>query len=125
MNVMKTSLTILPCVLGSALPPIRVCPGLYLATKGIGPLFFTVVTFVTCYLLRIISPHNYLLPIISVLADITLLKTTCQILLLLVVFDTLTYRKDYDRSPILVGHQWAFYLLVPFTCHHASPFFIS
>ena len=21
-------------------------------------------------------------------------------------FDTLTYRKDYDRSPTLVGHQW-------------------
>ena len=35
----------------------------------------------------------------------TLLKSTCQHLLLLVGFDTLTYRKDYDRSPILVGHQ--------------------
>ena len=23
-------------------------------------------------------------------------------------FDTLTYRKDYDRSPILVGHQDSF-----------------
>ena len=35
----------------------------------------------------------------------TLLKTTCQFLLLLVGFDTVTYRKDYDWSPILVGHQ--------------------
>ena len=35
----------------------------------------------------------------------TLLKSTCQHLLLLVGFDTLTYRKDYDRPPILVGHQ--------------------
>ena len=38
------------------------------------------------------------------LADNTLLKTVCQFLLLLVGFDTRTYRKDYDRSPTLVGH---------------------
>ena len=48
---------------------------------------------------------NYLLPIISVLAENTLLKTAYHFLLLLVGFDTLTYRKDYDGSPILVGHQ--------------------
>ena len=42
----------------------------------------------------------------------TLLKSTCQHLLLLVGFDTLTYRKDYDRSPILVGHQNGLNLLV-------------
>ena len=35
----------------------------------------------------------------------TLNESTSQYLLLLVGFDTLTYRKDYDRSPILVGHQ--------------------
>ena len=34
---------------------------------------------------------NYLLPIISVLAENTLLKTACHFLLLLVGFDTLTY----------------------------------
>ena len=39
------------------------------------------------------------------LVENTLLKTACHFLLLLVGFDTLTYRKDYDRSPILVGHQ--------------------
>ena len=39
------------------------------------------------------------------LAENTLLKTACHFLQLLVGFDTLTYRKDYDRSPILVGHQ--------------------
>ena len=32
----------------------------------------------------------------------TLLKTACHFLMLLVVFDTLTYRKDYDRSPTLL-----------------------
>jgi len=35
----------------------------------------------------------------------TLLETACHFLLLLVGFDTVTYRKDYDRSPILVGHH--------------------
>ena len=39
------------------------------------------------------------------LAENILLKTAYHFLLLLVGFDTLTYRKDYDRSPILVGHQ--------------------
>ena len=33
------------------------------------------------------------------------LKITCQYLLLLVGFDTLTYRKGYDRSLTLVVHQ--------------------
>ena len=40
------------------------------------------------------------------LAENTLLKTTCHFVLLLVGFDTLTYRKDYDRSPMLVGHHF-------------------
>ena len=39
------------------------------------------------------------------LAENTLLKTAYHFLLLLVGFDTLTYRKGYDRSPTLVGHQ--------------------
>src|SRR4051812_7503271 len=62
-------------------------------------------TFVTCYPLQITLSQNYLLPIISMLAENTLLKTACHLLLLLVGFDPLTYRKDYDRSPILVGHH--------------------
>ena len=40
-------------------------------------------------------------------------ETTCQILLLLVGFDTLTYRKDYDRSPTLVGNQDSFLAPLP------------
>ena len=38
-------------------------------------------------------------------AEKTLLKTAYHFLLLLVGFDTLTYQKDYNRSPTLVGHQ--------------------
>ena len=113
MNVMKTSLTIFPCVLGSALHHIRVCPGLSFARKRIGPPCCTLFTFVTCYLLQIILSQNYLLPIISVLAENTLLKTAYHFLLLLVAFDTLTYRKEYDRSPILVGHQDSFLVPLP------------
>ena len=73
--------------------------------KRIGiPCYILFTITVTC-LLQIFLLSNYLLSTISVLAHITLLKTTCHFLLLLVVFDTLTYRKDYDWSPILVGQQ--------------------
>ena len=113
MNVMKTSLMIFPCVLGSAFLYIRVCPGLSFATKRIGPPCCTLFTFVTCCSLQIILSQNYLLPLISVLAENTLLKTAYHFLLLLIGFDTLTYRKDYDRSPTLVGHQDSFLASLP------------
>src|SRR3954465_13890292 len=113
MNVMKTSLTIIPCVLGSTFLYIRVCPGLSFATKRIGPPCCTLFTIVTSCSLQIILSQNYLLPIISVLAENTLLKTAYHFLLLLVGFHTLTYRKYYDRSPILVGHQDSFLASLP------------
>ena len=110
---MKTSLMIFPCVLGSAFPIIRVCSGLSFATKRIGPPCCTLFTFVTCCSLQSILSQNYLLPLVSVLAENTLLKTAYHFLLLLVGFDTLTYRKDYDRSLILVGHQDSFLAPLP------------
>ena len=91
---------------------IRVCPGLSFATKRIGPPCCTLFTFVTYCSLQIILSQNYPLPLISVLAENTLLETAYHFLLLLVGFDTLTYRKDYDRSPILVGHQDTFMALL-------------
>ena len=69
--------------------------------------------FFTCFSLQIILSQNYLLPLISVLAENTLLETAYHFLPLLVGFDTLTYRKDYDRSPILVGHQDSFLAPLP------------
>ena len=122
MNVMKTSLTIFPCVLGSAFLHIRVCPDLSFATKRIGPPCCTLFTFVTCCSLQFILSQNYLLALISVLAENTLLKTAYHFLLLLVGFDTLTYQKDYDRSPILVGHQGSVSLEV--TLGNQSTWFI-
>ena len=47
------------------------------------------------------------------LAENTLLKIAYHFLLLLVGFDSLTYRKDYDRSPTLVGHQDSFLAPLP------------
>ena len=113
MNVMKTSLTIIPMCPRERFLYIRVCPGLSFATKRIGPSCCTLFTFITCNSLQITLSQNYLLPIISVLAENTLLKTAYHFLLLLVWFDTLTYRKDYDRSPILVGHQDSFLAPLP------------
>ena len=84
---------------------VRVRPRLSFSTKRIGPSCCTLVTFVTCYSLQFILSQNYLSPTISVLAEKTLLKTAYHFLLILIGFDALTYRKDYDRSPILVGHH--------------------
>ena len=111
MSVMKTSLTI-----------IAMCPReLFSHYKKLSRLVLcykkdwaTLLHFIyTCYLLPVTNYliTNYLLPIISVLAENTLLKTAYHFLLLLVGFDTLTYRKDYDRSPTFLGHQDSF--LVP------------
>src|SRR3990170_8626865 len=93
------------CVLKNVCLIISTCFGLSFALKRIGLSCCTLFTFVTCYSLQIILLSNYPLPLISVLAEIILLKTARHFLLLLVGFDTLTYRKDYDRSPILVGHH--------------------
>ena len=108
MNVMKTSLTIIPMCPRERFSLYRVCPGLSFATKRIGPPCCTLFTFITCCPLQIILSQKYLLRTISVLAENTLLKTACHFLLLLVGFDTLTYRKDYDIFPILLGHQDSF-----------------
>ena len=81
--------------------------------KGLGHLavLYLVLLLVARYKL---SYHKTIyVPIISVLAENTLLKTAYHFLLLLVGFDTLTYRKDYDRSPILVGHQDSFLAPLP------------
>ena len=81
--------------------------------KGLGHIAapYLVLLFVTCY--KLPYHKNYLLPIISVLVENTLLKTAYHFLLLLVGFDTLTYRKEYNRSPILVGHQDSFLAPLP------------
>ena len=69
-----------------------------------------------CYLLPVM---NYTITQLSVTDNFSACreylteKTACHFLLLLVGFDTLTYRKDYDRSPTLVGHQDSFLAPLP------------
>jgi hypothetical protein len=79
--------------------------GLSFPLERIGPLA-TIITIVfyllVLYLLALPNtPEN---PFASIYSE-SLIKTTCQHLLLLVGFDTLIYRKYYDTPPILVGHQ--------------------
>ena len=112
MSVMKTSLRIIAMCPRERFCHIRTCPGLSFSTKRIGTPCCTLFTFIACYPLQITLSQNYLLLIISVLAENTLLKTACHFLLLLVGFDTLTYQKDHNRPPILAGHQWLSYELL-------------
>ena len=106
MSVMKTSLTIIPMCPRERFSHYKNLSRLVLCYKKdwatlLHFIYFCYLLLVTIYLIT----KNYLLPLISVLAENTLLKTAYHFLLLLVGFDTLTYRKDYDRSPILVGHH--------------------
>ena len=79
-----------------------------LCLKRIGlPCCILVTIIVTCSL-QIILLSNYSLLTISALADITLLKNTCHFLLLLIGFDTLTYRKELQLIPYTCGSSRLF-----------------
>jgi hypothetical protein len=79
--------------------------GLSFALERIGPLAAIII--IVLYLLVLYlsalpnTPENLFASIYSE----SLIKTTCQHLLLLVGFDNLIYRKYYDTPPIRVGHQ--------------------
>ena len=111
MNVMKTSLTIIPMCPRERFPLYKSLSRLVLCYKKDWAILLHLIYFY--YLLLITLSQNYLLLIISVLAENTLLKTAYHFLLLLVGFDTLTYQKGYDRSPTLVGHQDSFLASLP------------
>ena len=104
MGMMKTNLTTIPMCPRERFALYKSLSRLVLCYKKDRATLLHLVTFVTCHPLRITLSQNNLLPIISVLAHNTLLKTAYHFLLLLVGFDTLTYWKDYDISPILVSH---------------------
>ena len=88
MSMMKTSLTVIPMCPRERFDLYKSLSRLVICYKRIGPPYCTLITFGSCYPLRITLSQNYLLAIISVLAENTLLKTTCHFLLLLVGFDT-------------------------------------
>ena len=102
---MKAACQKFPCVLGNVLIIVSNTTSLSFGLKMIGTLAATIVAIfylLVLYLLVTTKTHKYV-PFSA--CTETLLKSTCQHLLLLVGFDTLTYRMDYDRSPMLVGHQ--------------------
>ena len=105
MSMIKTSLTIIPMCPREHFSVYKNLSRLFLCYKKDWATLLHLIYFHCLLPIKITLSQNYLLPIISVLAENTLLKTACHFLLLLVGFDTLTYRKDYDWSPILVCHQ--------------------
>ena len=113
MNVMKTSLTIIPMCPRERFSLYKKLSRLVLRYKKD---WATLMHFIyTCYLLPV---TNYLITKLSVTDNFSacreyLAKTACHFLLLLVGFDTLSYVKDYDRSPTLVGHQDSFLAPLP------------
>jgi hypothetical protein len=79
--------------------------GLSFAKERIGPLAaITIIVFYLLVLYLFALPNTPANPFASIYSE-SLIKTTCQHLLLLVGFDTLIYRKYYDTPPILVGHH--------------------
>jgi hypothetical protein len=79
--------------------------GLSFALERIGPLAaFVITVFYLLVLYLLALPNTPENPFASIYSE-SLIKTTCQHLLLLVGFDTLIYRKYCDTPPILVGHQ--------------------
>ena len=90
-------------MLKNALLIIRDCFGQSLASKGLG---YHAALLLLLWLLaryKLSCYQTTLLLTIPTLADITLLKTTCHFLLLLVGFDTLTYRKELQFIPYTCG----------------------
>jgi hypothetical protein len=82
--------------------------GLSFALERIGPLAaITITVFYLLILYLLALPNSPKNPFASIYSE-SLIKTTCQHLLLLVGFDTLFYQKYYDTPPILVAHQALF-----------------
>ena len=87
------------CTLKNALLITRDHFGLSFASKGLG--YLAALLLLLLLLARYNLPCYQTTPLltISALADITLLKTTCHFLLLLVGFATLTYQKELQLIP--------------------------
>ena len=113
MSMMKTSLTIIPMCPREGFPLYKSLFRLVPCYKKDWAILMHLIYFHCLLLVTIYLLTNYLLPTISMLAEKTFLKTACHFLLLLVGFETLTHEKDYDRSPILVGHQDSFLASLP------------
>jgi hypothetical protein len=79
--------------------------GFSFAQERIGPLVAIITTIFYLLVLYLFALPNTTENLFASIYSESLIKTTCQHLLLLVGFDTLIYRIYYDTPPILVGHQ--------------------
>ena len=82
--------------------------GMSLASKGLGYLAALLLLLLLLARYKLSCYQTTPLLKILALADITLLKTTCHFLLLLVGFDTLTYRKGLQLTPYTCGSSRQF-----------------
>src|SRR3954465_8206843 len=117
-----------PCTLKNALLIIRDRFGMYFASKGLGYLSALLLLLSLLARYKLSCYQTTRLLTISVLADITLLKTTCHFLLLLVGFDTLTYRKELQLIPYTCGSSAANVLFCcnqPSICWNRHQFLLS
>ena len=92
-----------PCTLKNALLIIRYRFGLFFASKGLGYLVALLLLLSLLSHYKLSCYQTSLLLTMLALADITLLKTTCHFLPLLIGFDTLTYRKELQLIPYTCG----------------------
>ena len=97
-----------PCTLKNTLLIIRDHFGMSFASKEL--VYLAALLLLQSLLARykLFCYQTTMLLTISALADITLLKTTCHFLLLLVGFDTLTYRKELQLIPYTCGSSRLF-----------------
>ena len=113
MRMMKTSLTIIPMCPRERFPLYKSLSRLVLCYKKDWAILLHLIYF---YYLLLIT--NYLTTKLSVTDNLSacreyLTENCLSFPLLLVGLDTLTYRKDYGISPILVGHQDSFLAPLP------------
>ena len=92
-----------PCTLKNTLLIIRDHFGLSFSSKGLGYLAALLLLLLLLARYKLSCYQTTLLLTISALADTTLPETTCHFLMLLVGFDTLTYRKELQLIPYTCG----------------------
>jgi hypothetical protein len=87
--------------------------GLSFASERIGPLDAIITTVFYLLVLYLFALPNTPENLFASIYSESLIKTTCQHLLLFVGFNTLIYQKYYDTPPILMGHQDYFWAPLP------------
>ena len=91
---------------------ISISSGLSFANKGLGHFLQLFVVFIYLHFIYLHYQNPLKIRLLSICREF-LIQATRKHLLLLIGFDTLTYRKYCDTPPILVGHQDYFLASLP------------